>query len=106
MSPDAIKLRTAELDTSMPCTCTAGCTSHLVSKLFAECAQFVDTGPGTVAEAEIAAFVNSAYPQHADKHVAHKVLRRHPRQSLVEWQYEDRVHTSGCQQPQSLGQEG
>ena len=106
MSPAAIKLRTAELDTSMPCTCTAGCTSTSYPNSFTECAQLLHARLRAVAEAEVAAFVNSADPQHADKDVAHKVFRRHARQRLIEGQHEDRIDTSVCQQPQSLGQEG
>ena len=47
---------------------------HPKSKLFTEGAKFADTGFCSVTEAEVGAFVNSAYAEAADENVADKIM--------------------------------
>ncbi len=73
--------------------------------LLAECAKLIDAGPGAVAEAEVAAFVNPADLEEGNENVAHKLFRGHARKSLIKAQHENGVDSGLGQQTQPLGQE-
>ncbi len=99
MSPAAIDSRTAELDTSSPCTRTAGWTCDSKPKFPAEFGKFLYPGGGAVPKAEVATLVQAANAEHIHQHLLDKRPRRQVSQGLVKRQDHYGINARTRQQP-------